>query len=132
MMPGRRPEKLPARATEPPATTGPTTPICSFCTVGDPSNPVFTVTSRLAGIGARPVAETAPPLAPEVGTETMTVPDWGLVDDETGATSPDNIGPVAGGESRVEPEDIGAISLKASAGLWPTALSTTWSWPIAG
>src|SRR5208282_382180 len=117
MMPGRSPEKLLARATEPPATTGPTTPICSFCTVGDPSNPVFTVTSRLAGIGARPVAETAPPLAPEVGTETMTVPDWGLVGDETGATSPDNIGPVLGGETRVELQGVASTSLKSSAGL---------------
>src|SRR5271157_5701315 len=112
MIPGRRPEKLPARATEPPATTGPTTPICWFCTVGDPSNPVFTVTSRLAGIGARPVAETAPPLPTGAATGTVFDPDWGEEGEKT--TSPRSAGNTVvapEGEPLVKLEEMGSTSL---------------------
>src|SRR5271157_6540089 len=86
MMPGRRPEKLLARAVEPPATTGPTTATGSFCKAGVPSNPVLTVTTRLAGITETPVAATASPLPTGAAMGTVFDPDWGEEGRTTGST----------------------------------------------
>src|SRR5208283_3497526 len=86
VMAGRRPEELLARAVEPPATNGPTTATGSFCKAGDPSNPVLTVTTRLAGITETPVAATASPLPTGAATRTVFDPDWGEVGEKTGST----------------------------------------------
>src|SRR5271165_5021178 len=149
MMPGRRPEKLLARAVEPPATTGPTTATGSFCKAGVPSNPVLTVTTRLAGITETPVAATASPLPTGAATEKEFDPDWG---EEGGKTSPrfalrtaaatgtvfdpdwgeegEEISPRSTGNTVVAPEDEPLVKLeekgliiKLSAPHWPTPLS---------
>ena len=91
-MPGRRPEKLLARAVEPPATTGPTTATGSFCKAGVPSNPVLTVTIRLAGITETPVAAMASPLPTGAATEKEFDPDWGEEGEKTGSTFTGNTG----------------------------------------
>ena len=129
-MPGRRPEKLLARAVEPPATTGPTTATGSFCKAGVPSNPVLTVTTRLAGITETPVAATASPLPTGAATGTVFDPDWGEEGEKTGPRFAGNtvVGPE--GESLGKLEEMGLTSLKLRAAPWPTPLSTIDSWSI--
>ena len=106
-MPGRRPEKLLARAVEPPATTGPTTATGSFCKAGVPSNPVLTVTTRLAGITETPVAATASPLPTGAATETVFDPDWGEEGEKTGSRFAGNTVVAPEGESLVKLERDG-------------------------
>ena len=130
MMPGRRPEKLLARAVEPPATTGPTTATGSFCKAGDPSNPVLTVTIRLAGITETPVAATASPLPTGAATEKEFDPDWGEEGEKTGSTFAGNTVVAPEGEPLVKLEEMGSTSLKLRAAPWPTPLSTIDSWSI--
>src|SRR5271166_1232953 len=120
MMPGRRPEKLLARAVEPPATTGPTTATGSFCKAGDPSNPVLTVTTRLAGITETPVAATASPLPTGAATRTVFDPDWGEVGEKTGSTFTGSTVVAPKGEPLVTLEETELTSPpKLRALLWP-------------